>query len=303
MNFVLLAWMTFLTAGTYHPRQIVVLALVTLWGVRLGGFLLYRVLLRGKDDRFDEMRAHFFQFLGFWIAQIIWVWVVSLPVTFLMTARVDQPLGALDYVGWTLFGIGFIFESLADFSKQAHHSDKSKKDDFLHENVWSISRHPNYFGEITLWLGIFLSACSVFDANDKAGYVAVASPLLTAILLLFVSGAPLGEERSDKKFGAVPAYRSYKKNTSPIVPMPQSVYAQIPQFIRAFFLCEFPMYNKVDLEKQPTPEQQKKKKKEKEQKEKEQKSGKGSDMDDDSPKEKDSDSKKHYQSQDNKSDL
>jgi len=68
MNFVLIAWLTFWTTGTYHPRQIVVLALVTVWGMRLGGFLLYRVLLRGKDDRFDEMRAHFFQFLGFWVS-------------------------------------------------------------------------------------------------------------------------------------------------------------------------------------------------------------------------------------------
>jgi steroid 5-alpha reductase family enzyme len=79
MNFLLLAWLSFGLGGTHFIRQWVITGIVTLWALRLGFFLLQRVLQRGHDARFDEMRSKFWSFLGFWIFQIIWIWVVSLP--------------------------------------------------------------------------------------------------------------------------------------------------------------------------------------------------------------------------------
>jgi hypothetical protein len=103
------------------------------------------------------------------------------------------------------------------------------------------------FGEIMVWIGIFLSAASVFDANTNAGYVALLSPILTAWLLLFVSGIPLGEERYDRKFGHLAEYIEYKRTTSPLIPMPAALYAVIPSFARLLCCFELPMYNKIPL--------------------------------------------------------
>eukprot|EP00456_Euglypha_rotunda_P009263 TRINITY_DN12010_c0_g1_i1.p1 TRINITY_DN12010_c0_g1~~TRINITY_DN12010_c0_g1_i1.p1 ORF type:complete len:234 (+),score=27.19 TRINITY_DN12010_c0_g1_i1:48-749(+) len=172
MNFVILAWLTFFLQGTYYTRQIVVLALVSVWGFRLGFFLLSRVLKRGKDARFDQMREKFWSFLGFWIYQIVWVWVVSLPVTFVMGAEDDAPLGGQDYAGWALWGIGFFFQVAADQSKMDFTDNPSNKGKLLTTNVWSWSRHPNYFGEISMWIGIFLTSSGAYDANTNFGYFA-----------------------------------------------------------------------------------------------------------------------------------
>lgn len=248
MNFVLIAWLTFWIGGHYHTRQIVVLCLVTVWGVRLGSFLLYRVLMRGKDDRFDEMRSKFWSFAGFWTYQMLWAWIVSLPVTFLQAAVVDRDIGALDIIGWSLWAIGFVFESLADQTKHNHYANPETRGTFLSTNVWRYSRHPNYFGEIACWTGIFLTSASVYSRNTNAAYVSVLSPVFSAFLLLFVSGIPLGEERYDLKFGADPAYRKYKAETSPLIPMPPALYARIPNLMRLLCCCEFPMYSKVDLD-------------------------------------------------------
>lgn len=247
MNFVLIAWLTFLVHGTFYARQIVVVIMVTVWGGRLGLFLLYRVLVRGKDERFDEIRESFGKFLGFWIYQMLWAWIVSLPVTFLMAGKNDVSIGALDGIGWACWGIGFIFEALADQSKHNHYADERTRKTFLRTNVWAVSRHPNYFGEIMCWLGIFLTSASVYERNTRAGYVSVLSPLFTAFLLLFVSGIPLGEERYDRKFGHLAEYIEYKRTTSPLIPMPPALYACMPEITRLVCCCEFPAYNKVPL--------------------------------------------------------
>jgi len=146
-NFLLVAVMTLLISQTYFSRQIVVTALVCVWALRLGGFLLYRVIRRENDARFDEFRANFFKFLGFWIFQILWVWIVSLAVIFLNAASEDVSLNAGDYIGWTIWLIGFLLSSIADFSKDAFSSRMHKSSPFIRDGVWSISRHPNYAGK------------------------------------------------------------------------------------------------------------------------------------------------------------
>lgn len=244
MNFVVLAFITFFLGGTYHDRQIINTLLVLIWGFRLGSFLLYRVLKRGKDERFDEMRSKFLDFLGFWVFQMLWVWIVSLPLTFLNAAHKDVPIGSLDVIGWIFWSSGFILQVTADYSKDKFANDPNNKGKLLSTGVWGITRHPNYAGEIFMWTGLFLSSASVFSENDKAGFVSILSPLFTFSILMFLSGVNLAEERYDKRFGADPEYIEYKRTTAPLIPFPSSLYGSLPDTIKLLLCCEFPMYSR-----------------------------------------------------------
>jgi steroid 5-alpha reductase family enzyme len=130
-------------------------------------------------------------------------------------------LNHLDIVGMTMWVVGFAFEVIADEQKnQWRISREHKKSDsalpFINSGLWSISRHPNYFGEIFLWSGVFISACNSFTTPYH--YLAIISPLLTATLLIFVSGIPLLEKASDKKFADNAEYKKYKSSTPVLVP-------------------------------------------------------------------------------------
>jgi len=122
-NFVVLAIITLaFSGGPYNARQIVDSIFIVLWGARLSGFLLFRILKTGKDDRFDDKRDKFFSFLGFWIAQMVWVWAVSLPITILNSPAVKaypQPAFGTgrDVAGIILFVIGLAMESISDVQK------------------------------------------------------------------------------------------------------------------------------------------------------------------------------------------
>jgi len=109
-----------------HARNIIASLFVMTWGIRLSGFLLFRILKTRKDDRFDDKRDHFFKFLGFWVFQMVWVWTVSLPVTILNSPNVSYgPEGGgssyfnapTDIIGVVLFAIGFAIEAVADIQK------------------------------------------------------------------------------------------------------------------------------------------------------------------------------------------
>lgn len=126
-----------------------------LWGARLSGFLLFRIVKTGKDDRFDDKRDKFFSFLGFWVFQMIWVWTVSLPVTVLNSPNVTkfrQPAFGTgrDIAGVILFAAGFILESVSDVQKYRFRSDPANKGKVCDVGFFTWTRHPNYFGEIII---------------------------------------------------------------------------------------------------------------------------------------------------------
>jgi len=128
---------------------------IMIWGLRLSGFLLFRILKTGKDDRFDDKRDHFFKFLGFWVFQMFWVWTVSLPVTILNSPNVTQypqPLFGTgrDIAGVLLFAIGFVMESVSDVQKYLFKSRTKDKSAICDKGFFSWTRHPNYFGEIII---------------------------------------------------------------------------------------------------------------------------------------------------------
>jgi len=241
-NFVVLAVLTFFLAETYHWRQILTTVCVVLWGLRLSGYLLYRIIKIGEDDRFDDKRSEPLKFAIFWIFQAVWVFTVSLPVIFVNAPSSEQfeDYTEMDIIGAIFFVIGLITEAISDQQKFNFRNNPENRGKWCQVGLWKVSRHPNYFGEITLWIGIFIISTSVIDGPQ---WVGILSPIFTASILLFLSGIPLLEKKSDERHGSKEEYLEYKKKTSPLVPLPTSFYGILPSFVKGLLFCEWPIYN------------------------------------------------------------
>ena len=173
-NFVVLTIITLAISGHHNARQIVDSLFIMLWGARLSGFLLFRIIKTGKDDRFDDKRDKFFSFLGFWVFQMLWVWTVSLPVTILNSPNVtkfQQPAFGTgrDIAGVIMFVIGFLMESVSDIQKYRFRSRPENKGKVCDIGLFTWTRHPNYFGEIIMQFGrrLIFPVCRPFADNPQ----------------------------------------------------------------------------------------------------------------------------------------
>lgn len=227
------------------------------WGLRLSGFLLFRIIKTGKDDRFDDKRDKFFPFLGFWVFQMLWVWTVSLPVTILNSpnvTRYPQPNfnTGRDIAGVILYAIGLIMESVSDIQKYRFRSRQSDKSAVCDKGFFAWSRHPNYFGEIIIQFAIFMIAVSpaangyVSGQAYKALYASILGPFFLTVLLLFVSGLTLqerpGAKKRYEKDNHWTEYANYLKRTSILIPFPPQLYQKVPTFLKRTIFLEFPIY-------------------------------------------------------------
>jgi len=215
-TFFLLAYQSLKWGKTYYTRQKVQTGLVMTWAARLGLFLFTRVLKEGKDSRFDKVRGNPGIFWVYWTIQGVWVLATLLPVLMLNDKKQDKPIGARDYAGWGLWALGFLFEALADYQKSAFKGNPDNAGQFISTGLWSISRYPNYFGEICMWLGVFLSSSSVITKPSE--WLTVISPVFVTYLLTRVSGIPLQEKQQLRRWGNNPAFKEYVKNTAKLVP-------------------------------------------------------------------------------------
>lgn len=268
-NFALLAILTLALSSTNNhtpsPRQTLASICMIIWSLRLSGFLLFRILKTGKDDRFDDKRDKFFPFLGFWVFQMLWVWTVSLGVTILNSPAVQrypQPrLGASDIIGLVMFLVGFVLEAVADVQKYRFRADAANKGMTCTVGLFRWSRHPNYFGEMLVQFGIWLVTVgptiygSVARGSGAAAaqVAAIVGPCLLATLLLFVSGITLQERPGGKKkFEADgpdgPAWRQWRdwtERTSILLPMPSAVWTRLPRIVKTTVGFEWPIYQFV----------------------------------------------------------
>jgi steroid 5-alpha reductase family enzyme len=204
----------FLSAGV-DGRAILVWALVVIWAVRLGAFLFSRIKKAGKDDRFDEIKPSFIRFLNVWTIQGLWVTftLIAALVTITTTNRRELDLFAL--IGFLVWVFGFTMEVVADYQKSRFNADPKNKGKFIQTGLWSRSRHPNYFGEIVLWIGVMLIALPVLQGWQ---WVALISPVFVTLLLTRVSGIPLLEKKAGQKWGGQADYEAYKKTTPVLIP-------------------------------------------------------------------------------------
>jgi steroid 5-alpha reductase family enzyme len=196
-------------------RSILIATLVIIWAIRLGTFLFSRIRKAGKDDRFDEIKPNFFRFLNVWTIQGLWVTFTAAAALVAITSATRKGLDAFAVIGALVWVIGFAIEVTADAQKSRFNADPSNKGKFIRTGLWSRSRHPNYFGEIVLWIGIAIIAIPVLQGWQ---WVAMISPLFVTLLLTRVSGIPLLEKKSDKKWGGQADYEEYKKNTPVLIP-------------------------------------------------------------------------------------
>ena len=216
LTFALLA-IALLFTGAREAVQLVASLLVLAWAVRLGAYLFRRILRMKVDHRFDGIRDHPLRFARFWVLQAITVAVVMLPVSYLLDRDHPPRFGAWAAVGVCIWLAGFVLETVADAQKSAFKAKDENRGRFIAVGVWRYSRHPNYFGEMLVWWGLFVYAVPVLHG---AAFAVVAGPLFITLLLLFVSGIPPLERSADEKHGDDPAYRDYKRRTSILVPLP-----------------------------------------------------------------------------------
>lgn len=195
-------------------RQIILSAFVGIWSARLGWFLFTRIHNSGGvDSRFEEIKKDNFRFWMAWTLQGAWVFICLMPVLQVSQHPEDRKISTLDYVGIGLWIFGFLFEVIADYQKSQFRANPDNKNKFIDSGLWSISRHPNYFGEIVLWLGITLSAFS-----GTQSWIVFITPVFVAFLLIFVSGIPLLEQKADERFGLDEKYQDYKRSTPTLIP-------------------------------------------------------------------------------------
>jgi steroid 5-alpha reductase family enzyme len=205
-----------LTPGL-DPRAYVLAALVVIWAARLGSFLFRRISKAGKDDRFDELKSSFFRFLNVWTIQGLWVTFTAAAAWVGITSSQRVAFDWLAIIGLVVWAIGFAFEVVADAQKSRFKADPANEGRFISTGLWAKSRHPNYFGEIVLWIGVALIALPTFQGWQ---WVAIISPLFVTLLLTRVSGVPMLEKKADSKWGGQEDYEEYKRSTPVLIPKP-----------------------------------------------------------------------------------
>lgn len=206
-----------LYSGELTFSRIIVAAMASLWAFRLGGFLLYRISVTGRDQRFDAWRDNFWLLGRFWVLQAVIAWVVLLPIL-LAFNKTDIDLTAVSMVGIALWAFALVVETVADAQKFRFTQNPKNKGQWIAEGLWSWSRHPNYFGEILVWVGIYITVYSTLTNPERLA--GLASPLSIAGVLLFATGVPILEKQADKKWGQNKAYQEYKKRTSELLLLP-----------------------------------------------------------------------------------
>ena len=215
----LAAAVAWLSAGATHPRALLLVALASLWALRLGGYLFWRNAGHGEDPRYQAMRRHFgarFPFISLvtvFMLQGVLQWLVSLPLQVGAAAPGAQALGVLDALGVALFAAGLAFEAIGDAQLARFKADPASRGRVLDRGVWRYTRHPNYFGDALAHWGLFTIALAT-----PHGWSMVLSPALMTFLLLRVSGVALLERSIGKRR---PAYAEYQRHTSAFIPLPR----------------------------------------------------------------------------------
>ena len=204
----------FLSTGV-DGRAILMWMLVVIWAVRLGTFLFRRIKKAGKDDRFDELKPSFIRFLNVWTIQGLWVTFTMAAALVTITTTNRKELDVFALIGLLVWVFGFMMEVVADYQKSRFSAEPNNKGKFIRSGLWSRSRHPNYFGEIVLWIGVMLIALPVLQGWQ---WVALISPVFVTLLLTRVSGIPLLEKKADQKWGGQADYEAYKKRTPVLIP-------------------------------------------------------------------------------------
>ncbi|MHA2238024.1 MAG: DUF1295 domain-containing protein [Candidatus Hodarchaeales archaeon] len=204
-----------LLSSQFDLRSLLLMILVLIWALRLGIFLFRRVIKAGEDKRFETLKQSFFRFLMIWTIQGLWVSFTLATALAAITTERNVPLGIIGIFGLLIWILGFGFEAVADYQKSKFRSVPKNQGKFINSGLWALSRHPNYFGEIVLWIGIAVIALPTLEG---VRWLTLISPIFVTLLLTKISGIPILERRADNKWGNQEDYQEYKRNTPVLVP-------------------------------------------------------------------------------------
>lgn len=219
LGFVLIAWAAFFLSDNSGPRSWLVNILVSIWGLRLAWHVSRRNKGKTEDYRYLAWRKEWGKwfyirsYLQVYLLQGALLYLIIWPVLF-VNKNIGLTLNLIDYLGLLIWLIGFFFESVGDAQLTSFIKNPSNKGKLMQTGLWRYTRHPNYFGEVTQWWGLWLVAISVPN-----GWVSIIGPLTITILILKVSGVPMLE----KKMAENPDFAEYKKRTSVFIPLPVKI--------------------------------------------------------------------------------
>jgi steroid 5-alpha reductase family enzyme len=205
---------SYITLSAPSKRQMLVILAALIWSARLGIFLFMRISRSGNDRRFAEIKTNFSSFLIAWTLQGVWVFLTLLSILAICQLEDTSNFNLLNYIGMGVWTMGFFFEVIADHQKSVFNSDPKNQGKFISSGLWSLSRHPNYFGEISMWIGISMICYNKTISSIKL----LISPIFVALLLIFVSGIPMLEDHANQKFAGNQEYLNYKENTPVLFP-------------------------------------------------------------------------------------
>ena len=213
---VLTAMFALLSSGAETSiRSVFVASFVSVWTLRLGIFLYKRIVKAGEDSRFRDIKKSIPKFLMTWTLSALWVFLTTVNAITLIALNPLEPIGIFFIMGALLWLLGFGFEVIADRQKKYFSEQPKNEGRFITQGLWSVSRHPNYFGEIILWAGIAIISLPFLSGWQ---FVTLVSPVFVFLLLTRISGLPFLEDKAEKKWGEDKDYIEYKKRTPILVP-------------------------------------------------------------------------------------
>lgn len=216
LSFIIINFIAYIQTGNFNLQNALLFWCISLWGARLGTYLVIRIKKWGRDKRFDEVRNNFFKFLQFWVFQAITVWVVSISSLQFYKLNTENNFQLVSILGLIIFFKGLIIETFADLQLFRFSLNPKNKGKFINQGLWSKSRHPNYLGEITVWTGLWIYTLS--STTLTQGLIGLISPVFIFLMIRFISGVPKLEKNASKKWGSDKDYQEYKKKTGLILP-------------------------------------------------------------------------------------
>ena len=209
-TYIVVTTIAYLSVPNKSVTDTILFLFISIWGIRLGTYLFWRILRDNDDVRFEKAKKNFFWFLQYWIGQALWVSITSCAAVIAILKTEINSINNILILGVLIWVLGFTLEVIADLQKSKFKKNQNTNKTFISTGLWSKSRHPNYFGEITLWVGIYIISFSSFSDIE---FLTVISPIFVYILLTRMSGINMLEKIADERYGHLPEYIIYKEET------------------------------------------------------------------------------------------
>ena len=214
-TYVIVELIAYLSVDNKTSTDTILFLFIIIWGTRLGTYLFKRIQRDSEDVRFEKAKRNFFWFLQYWMGQALWVSITSCAAVIAILKPESDTLNFYGFIGIMIWILGFTLEVIADLQKNNFKKSQNTTQNFISSGLWAKSRHPNYFGEITLWFGMYIISLSSFSGFE---YLTIISPIFVYILLTRMSGINMLEKIADQRYGHLEDYLEYKEKTPLLVP-------------------------------------------------------------------------------------